>query len=157
RHPGAIELQAPDGRTRQPVERADSATDLVDHEPDAESCQGTDVSRLTRDESLLRDPQLQAFRGHSSLLEKTRDVADEVLVQQVVAERPEGNADIRIRGRGESDEVVPQMAEHGTRQSRREPRGLGRTQEFRRTHLAAQWMVPAEVADPGHEPAGREI
>src|SRR5579862_5205651 len=80
RHPGAIELQTPERRTRQAIDRPQAAPNLVDYELYAQAVQGLQQRRLAGDESLLCDTDLEAPCGHA-VGERRFDIGEEIAVQ----------------------------------------------------------------------------
>src|SRR5450432_4192040 len=64
-HPGPVELQPPDRRAREPVERRQPATDFIDDDLDAALDERVEHGRITGDECPLGDAQLELLRWHA--------------------------------------------------------------------------------------------
>jgi len=89
RHPCTVELQAPDGRSRQAVHRDHSAPYLIDDEPHSKGDQGLAHRGIERGESALRYAQLQPVRRNGTFLQKTLDVTYEIVMQNMMPQSAE--------------------------------------------------------------------
>ena len=95
--------------------------------------------------------------GYAALGDELAYVVQEFLVQDVMPEGAERDADIGFATRGQDGKVPAQMPENRPGQRGREARGRGEAQEFRRTDLPAQRVSPAQVADTCDEAPALEV
>src|SRR5690606_14150685 len=115
-----IELQAPDGRARERGERAGVPPHLVDDELQPEPVQGPELGGVARHEHLLRDAQLEPLGRYGRVGESTLEVRREILVQDVIAQRPERYPHALVRLRAEGREILRQLREDAAGKADRE-------------------------------------
>src|SRR3981081_4498376 len=95
--PSPVELKPPNRRTRQPIKRAHPAPHFIHNEPYPKPLQRIEVGRLSGNEGLFGYSQFQALGGYRALLQEALDICDEIVVQNVMSQGPERNADVSIR------------------------------------------------------------
>ncbi len=78
-------------------------------------------------------------------------------MQQMIAKRTKGDADVRAGACAQRSEVLRERLQGGARQRDRKSRALGYAQKLRRSNVPAQRMQPAQITDPCDQLTGDEI